>query len=88
MEKINYGYGPHLMLDLNDAIQKSLDDLNACFQLLNELPPKIGMHKITQPYVFRYEGTFPGRRRHYRRGDYSRESYFSAYLPQEKFRFH
>lgn len=60
MEKIKYGYGPHLMLDLNECNPAILDDLDACFKLLNELPPKIGMHKITQPYVFRYEGRFPG----------------------------
>lgn len=60
MEKIKYGYGPHLMLDLNDCDSEVLDNLDACFKLLNELPPKIGMTKITQPYVFRYEGRFPG----------------------------
>lgn len=60
MERIKYGYGPHLMLDLNECNPDVLDNLDACFTLLNELPPKIGMHKITQPYVFRYQGRFPG----------------------------
>ncbi|RPI54071.1 MAG: S-adenosylmethionine decarboxylase proenzyme [Deltaproteobacteria bacterium] len=54
-----YGYGPHLMLDLNDCNSAVLDDLEACFRLLNELPEKIGMTKITQPYVFRYRGLVP-----------------------------
>lgn len=60
MAKIKYGYGPHLMLDLNDCDSAVLDSLEACFKLLNELPPKIGMTKITQPNIFRYEGRFPG----------------------------
>jgi S-adenosylmethionine decarboxylase len=59
MKKHIYGYGPHLMLDLNDCNSAILDDLEACFRLLNELPEKIGMTKITQPYVFRYSGLVP-----------------------------
>jgi S-adenosylmethionine decarboxylase len=59
MKKQTYGYGPHLMFDLNDCNSAILDDLEACFRLLNELPEKIGMTKITQPYVFRYHGPVP-----------------------------
>jgi len=54
MTKHTYGYGPHLMLDLNNCNPAILDNLEACFKLLNELPERIGMTKITQPYVFRY----------------------------------
>ncbi|MFO8239929.1 MAG: hypothetical protein AVO38_06380 [delta proteobacterium ML8_D] len=54
-----YGYGPHLMLDLSDCNSTILNDLDACFRLLNELPERIGMTKITQPYVFRYCGVVP-----------------------------
>jgi S-adenosylmethionine decarboxylase len=36
-----------------------LDDLEACFKLLNDLPDIIGMTKITQPYVFRYSAPVP-----------------------------
>jgi len=54
-----YGYGPHLMMDLNDCNPSILDDIEACFKLLDELPDKIGMTKITQPYVFRYKGAVP-----------------------------
>jgi len=60
MENAKLGYGPHLMLDLNDCNPEILDSLEACFKLLNELPAKIGMTKITQPYVFRYSGKFAG----------------------------
>lgn len=59
MKKQTYGYGPHLMLDLDDCNTTILDDLESCFKLLNELPGKIGMTKITQPYVFRYSGMVP-----------------------------
>jgi S-adenosylmethionine decarboxylase len=59
MTKQTYGYGPHLMLDLNGCNPAILDDLDACFTLLNELPEKISMTKITQPYLFRYSGLMP-----------------------------
>jgi S-adenosylmethionine decarboxylase len=53
------GYGPHLMLDLGNCDPRILDDLDACFTLLSELPDKIGMTRITQPYVFRYKCPIP-----------------------------
>jgi S-adenosylmethionine decarboxylase len=59
MTNQTHGYGPHLMLDLNDCNPGILDDLEACFRLLNDLPQKIGMTKITQPYLFRYSGLIP-----------------------------
>jgi S-adenosylmethionine decarboxylase len=59
MEKEIRGYGPHLMLDLGRCNSELLDNLDACFTLLNELPEKMGMTKITQPYVFRYSGAVP-----------------------------
>ena len=59
MNKTTKGYGPHLMLDLGECSPTILNDLNACFNLLNDLPEKIGMTKITQPYVFRYSGLIP-----------------------------
>jgi len=60
MEKMTtYGYGPHLTLDLGDCDVTILNDLNICFAFLNELPSRIGMNKITQPYVFRYDETTP-----------------------------
>lgn len=53
------GYGPHFMLDLGDADSTILNDLDACFNLLNQLPQMIKMTKITQPYVFRYNANVP-----------------------------
>jgi S-adenosylmethionine decarboxylase len=57
MEKKIKGYGPHLMLDLNECNSEILDSLDACFYFLNEMPALIGMNRITRPYVFRYEGS-------------------------------
>jgi len=60
MEHIKKEYfGPHLMLDLNQCNQKKLSDYNLIFNILYELPKKIGMTKITQPYVFPYSGLVP-----------------------------
>jgi len=59
MDKRAHGYGPHLMLDLSDCNATILNDLETCFGLLNELPMKIGMTKITQPHVFRYNAPVP-----------------------------
>jgi S-adenosylmethionine decarboxylase len=59
MDRQIYGYGPHLMLDLDNCNPIILDDLDACFSLLSKLPTMVGMTKITQPYVFRYSGLIP-----------------------------
>ena len=55
----NSGFGPHLMVDMNDCDPLKLADLNLVFDVLNELPDLIGMTKITQPYVFKYQGKVP-----------------------------
>lgn len=59
MNKQVFGYGPHLMLDLGDCNSLTLDDLETCYGLLDKLPSKIGMTKISQPYVFRYAAPVP-----------------------------
>lgn len=55
----NNGFGPHLMLDLNECNASRLDCVDVCFDLLNHLPDQIGMTKITMPYVFPYSGVVP-----------------------------
>ena len=55
----SFGFGPHLMLDLNDCDPELLNDYNYCFKLLFDLPDKVGMTRITQPYVFPYSGLVP-----------------------------
>jgi len=52
----NKTFGPHLTLDLSKCNKDRLSDYNFIFKLLNELPEIIGMTKITQPYVFPYNG--------------------------------
>jgi S-adenosylmethionine decarboxylase len=52
-------FGPHLMLDLRECNAEKLKDYNLIFDILHELPEKIGMTKITQPYVFPYAGLVP-----------------------------
>jgi S-adenosylmethionine decarboxylase len=52
-------FGPHLMLDLEQCNPDKLKDYDLVFNVLNELPEKIGMTKITQPYVFPYSGLVP-----------------------------
>ncbi len=57
--KKKYVFGPHLTLDLGKCNPKKLSDLSFIFKFLNDLPTKIGMTKITQPYVFEYSGLVP-----------------------------
>jgi S-adenosylmethionine decarboxylase len=52
-------FGPHITLDLSGCNVDKLKDLQLHFDLLNTLPEKIGMTKITQPYVFPYSGLVP-----------------------------
>ncbi|MGD2279328.1 MAG: adenosylmethionine decarboxylase [Candidatus Omnitrophota bacterium] len=52
-------FGPHLMLDLRECNSEKLKDYDLVFNVLNDLPERIGMTKITQPYVFPYSGLVP-----------------------------
>jgi S-adenosylmethionine decarboxylase len=56
---IKSAFGPHLMLDLKQCDKESLSNYELIFNTLNDLPEKIGMTKITQPYVFPYSGLVP-----------------------------
>ncbi len=53
------GFGPHLMLDCRRCNPGKIGDLAYVFEVLNTLPDRIGMTKITQPYVFPYSGLVP-----------------------------
>lgn len=50
-----YGYnslfGMHLTIDGYMGDHELLNDMSLVFNLLNELPEKIGMHKMMPPYV-------------------------------------
>jgi S-adenosylmethionine decarboxylase len=52
-------FGPHLAMDLWGCPHDKLSDLRLHFDFLNEIPDIIGMTKITQPYVFPYQGLVP-----------------------------
>lgn len=49
-------FGLHLMLDMYDCNPKTLNDTKLVYQILDELPEKIGMRKLTSPYVVFSEG--------------------------------
>ena len=55
----NEVFGPHLTLDLKGCNPAKLADFDLVFDVLDKLPSKIGMTKITQPYVFKYSGLVP-----------------------------
>lgn len=47
-------YGPHLTIDSYDCDRKKLADFDLVHKVLNELPEKIGMKKLTHPYVLKH----------------------------------
>ena len=55
----NNTFGPHLTLDLSKCNKEKLEDYNLIFNLLYNLPKKLNMTLITQPYVFPYSGLKP-----------------------------
>lgn len=55
----NTPFGPHLTLDLEGCPTEVLANLDLHFSFLKELPHKLGMTPITQPYVFPYAGLVP-----------------------------
>jgi S-adenosylmethionine decarboxylase len=59
MTVVRSEFGPHLMLDCRGCNAEKIGNLEYVFKFLNELPERIGMTKITQPYVFPYEGLVP-----------------------------
>lgn len=59
MKHQEMGFGPHLMLDCKKCNLDKISDVAYIFDVLNTLPEKIGMTKITQPYVFPYSGLVP-----------------------------
>ena len=57
--EIRESFGPHLTLDLSECNTSKLKDISFIYNILYELPPKVGMTRITQPYVFPYSGLIP-----------------------------
>jgi len=50
-DKSNAIFGVHLTIDGYMGNFELLNDMNLVFKVLDELPEKIGMHKIMPPYV-------------------------------------
>src|SRR6266480_4285294 len=49
-------FGPHLTLDLYECNTKKISDKKLIHSILDELPDLIGMHKISAPNVFNFDG--------------------------------
>ena len=49
----------HLIIDGNSDSKEILQDENFLRQMLDSIPAKIGMTKITEPFIFRYVGDKP-----------------------------
>lgn len=52
----NIPFGLHLMIDAYNCAASVLNDANLVYQILDEVPGVIGMHKLTKPYVVLAEG--------------------------------
>lgn len=48
-------FGLHLTLDMSGCDMDKLKDISLVYDLLNELPDKIGMHKMTLPCVVKWK---------------------------------
>lgn len=55
----DFSYGPHLTIDAYGCDKARLGSLDCAFELLHDLPGRIGMVRITQPYVFPYAASDP-----------------------------
>ena len=55
-ETMEYGFGPHLMLDCYGCPKEKLADIDFICETLDKFPKKIEMTKIMPPYVFKYKG--------------------------------
>jgi S-adenosylmethionine decarboxylase len=53
-EKMEYGFGQHLIIDGYGANQAKLMDIDFIYDFLNKYPEIINMTKIMPPYVFKY----------------------------------
>ncbi len=56
MEQQTINFGEHLTLDGYMGDKKLLNDKEAVFKWLNDLPDELGMHKISEPQIVFSEG--------------------------------
>src|SRR3989338_1728877 len=69
--KVSIGFGPHLTLDLYGCDQTRLLDDKYIYNLLDKLPAKIGMHKISQPAVNKFTSNPLGKKQSFDQGGIS-----------------
>ena len=60
-EENRRAFGFHFMLDCYQCSPEQLDNIDACYQFLEELVVITRATKQTQPYVFRTPNGFPGK---------------------------
>jgi S-adenosylmethionine decarboxylase len=60
-EEKQRAFGFHLLLDCYQCCSEKLDNIDACYNFLNELVDRIGAIKQTQPYIFRTPEEFEGK---------------------------
>lgn len=53
-------FGPHLTLDLSGCDRDKLLDVKFIESILDEFPPMVGLHKLTKPFVRRFNDPTPG----------------------------
>lgn len=56
---MEYGLGPHILLDFYGCPKERLADVDFIFDLLTTFPAKIGINQSNQPQVFKYHGRVP-----------------------------
>jgi len=54
-------FGYHLMLDVYNCEPNLIDDLDYCYDYLDQLTTEIGMDKQSPPFIFRSPNTYPGK---------------------------
>ncbi len=59
MERVEYGFGQHLMLDGYGCDRDKLSEIDGIYDFLSRYPDEIHMTKIMPPYVFKYSGRVP-----------------------------
>ena len=53
---MNYGLGSHFLLDCYSCCPNKLKDVSFIHNLLDAFPAQIGMTKVSDPNVFKYNG--------------------------------
>ena len=57
--KPEYGFGSHLIVELEECKTDQLPDKDFVFSFLNTFPDKIKLTTVSAPQVFKYDGQFP-----------------------------